>query len=118
MRCIRALNVGAANTTRESDLVLVSTNSEKNAGEGWTWDAGTCTLTLDNFTLDQSGLSRAETSCAIAIGAPDDSMIDVTIVLKGENKDRIRQARREPKTIAVDFLFSAIAKSSEMRTAP
>ena len=81
-----ALNVGAANTTRESDLVLVSTNSEKNAGEGWTWDAGTCTLTLDNFTLDQSGLSRAETSCAIAIGAPDDSMIDVTIVLKGENK--------------------------------
>ena len=42
-----ALNVGAANTThRESDLVLVSTNSEKNAGEGWTWDAGTCTLTL------------------------------------------------------------------------
>lgn len=29
-----ALNVDAANTTRESDLVLVSTNSEKNAGEG------------------------------------------------------------------------------------
>lgn len=81
-----ALNVGAANTTRESELVLLSTSSEKNAGEGWTWDAGTCTLTLDNFTLDQSGLSRDETSYGIAIGAPDDSVIDVTIVLKGENK--------------------------------
>lgn len=81
-----ALNVGAANTTRESDLVLLSTSSEKNAGEGWTWDAGTCTLTLDNFTLDQSELSRDEPSYGIAIGAPDDSVIDVTIVLKGENK--------------------------------
>ena len=37
-----ALNVGAANTTRESDLVLVSTNSEQHAGDGWSAEGGTC----------------------------------------------------------------------------
>ena len=79
MASLPAINVFAANQQRTTTLDLTVAgfqNDQKNEDEGWSWDAGTSTLTLDNVDF-----STAKKSCVIVDGEKV-----TNIVFSGDNK--------------------------------
>jgi len=79
MASLPAINVFAANQQRTTTLDLTTSefqNDQKNEDEGWSWDADTLTLTLDNVDF-----STAKKSCVIVDGEKV-----TNIVFSGDNK--------------------------------
>ena len=79
MASLPAINVFAANQQRTTTLDLTTSefqNDQKNEDEGWSWDAATSTLTLDNVDF-----STAKKSCVIVDGEKV-----TNIVFSGDNK--------------------------------
>ena len=79
MASLPAINVFAANQQRTTTLDLTVAgfqNDQKNEDEGWSWDADTLTLTLDNVDF-----STAKKSCVIVDGEKV-----TNIVFSGDNK--------------------------------
>ena len=79
MASLPAINVFAANQQRTTTLDLTVAgfqNDQKNEDEGWSWDAATSTLTLDNVDF-----STAKKSCVIVDGEKV-----TNIVFSGDNK--------------------------------
>ena len=79
MASLPAINVFAANQQRTTTLDLTVAefqNDQKNEDEGWSWDAATSTLTLDNVDF-----STGKDSCINSDGTKS-----TTILFKGENK--------------------------------
>ena len=79
MASLPAINVFAANQQRTTTLDLTVAgfqNDQKNEDEGWSWDAATSTLTLDNVDF-----STAKESCVIVDGEKV-----TNIVFSGDNK--------------------------------
>ena len=79
MASLPAINVFAANQQRTSTLDLTAAEfatDQKNDDEGWSWDADTLTLTLDNVDF-----STGKDSCINSDGTKS-----TTILFKGENK--------------------------------
>ena len=79
MASLPAINAFAANQQRTTTLDLTTSefqNDQKNEDEGWSWDAATSTLTLDNVDF-----STAKKSCVIVDGEKV-----TNIVFSGDNK--------------------------------
>ena len=79
MASLPAINVFAANQQRTTTLDLTAAgfqNDQKNEDEGWSWDAATSTLTLDDVDF-----STAKKSCVIVDGEKV-----TNIVFSGDNK--------------------------------
>ena len=79
MASLPAINAFAANQQRTTTLDLTVAgfqNDQKNEDEGWSWDAATSTLTLDNVDF-----STAKKSCVIVDGEKV-----TNIVFSGDNK--------------------------------
>jgi len=79
MASLPAINVFAANQQRTTTLDLTTSefkNDQKNEDEGWSWDADTLTLTLDNVDF-----LTAKKSCVIVDGEKV-----TNIVFSGDNK--------------------------------
>ncbi len=79
MASLPAINAFAANQQRTTTLDLTTSefqNNQKNEDEGWSWDADTLTLTLDNVDF-----STAKKSCVIVDGEKV-----TNIVFSGDNK--------------------------------
>ena len=79
MASLPAINAFAANQQRTTTLDLTTSefqNDQKNEDEGWSWDADTLTLTLDNVDF-----STAKKSCVIVDGEKV-----TNIVFSGDNK--------------------------------
>ena len=79
MASLPAINVFAANQQRTTTLDLTTSefqNDQKNEDEGWSWDAATSTLTLDNVDF-----STAKKTCVIVDGEKV-----TNIVFSGDNK--------------------------------
>ncbi len=79
MASLPAINVFAANQQRTTTLDLTVAefqNDQKNEDEGWSWDADTLTLTLDNVDFSTGNKSSIKI----------DSLKSTTILFKGENK--------------------------------
>ena len=79
MASLPAINVFAANQQRTTTLDLTTSefqNDQKKEDEGWSWDADTLTLTLDNVDF-----STAKKSCVIVDGEKV-----TNIVFSGDNK--------------------------------
>ena len=79
MASLPAINAFAANQQRTTTLDLTVAgfqNDQKNEYEGWSWDAATSTLTLDNVDF-----STAKKSCVIVDGEKV-----TNIVFSGDNK--------------------------------
>ena len=79
MASLPAINVFAANQQRTTTLDLTTSefqNDQKNEDEGWSWDADTLTLTLDNVDFSTGNKSSIKI----------DSLKSTTILFKGENK--------------------------------
>ena len=107
MASLPAINAFAANQQRTTTLDLTTSefkNDQKNEDEGWSWDADTLTLTLDNVdfstgnkssikvdglkstTILFKGENKLESSTTI-IGRNDKGLKDVGLTLKGEAKE-------------------------------
>ena len=107
MASLPAINVFAANQQRTTTLDLTVAefqNDQKNEDEGWSWDADTLTLTLDNVdfstgnkssikidslkstTILFKGENKLESSATV-IGRTDKASKDVALTLKGEAKE-------------------------------
>ena len=107
MASLPAINVFAANQQRTTTLDLTVAefqNDQKNEDEGWSWDAATSTLTLDNVdfstgnkssikidslkstTILFKGENKLESSATV-IGRKDKASKDVALTLKGEAKE-------------------------------
>lgn len=79
MASLPAINVFAANQQRTTTLDLTVAgfqNDQKNEDEGWSWDADTLTLTLDNVDFSTGNKSSIKV----------DGLKSTTILFKGENK--------------------------------
>ena len=79
MASLPAINVFAANQQRTTTLDLTTSefqNDQKNEDEGWSWDADTLTLTLDNVDF-----SVAKSPCVFVDGEKV-----TNIVFSGDNK--------------------------------
>ena len=79
MASLPAINVFAANQQRTTTLDLTTSefqNDQKNEDEGWSWDADTLTLTLDNVDFSTGNKSSIKV----------DGLKSTTILFKGENK--------------------------------
>ena len=79
MASLPAINVFAANQQRTTTLDLTVAgfqNDQKNEDEGWSWDAATSTLTLDNVDFSTGNKSSIKV----------DGLKSTTILFKGENK--------------------------------
>ena len=79
MASLPAINAFAANQQRTTTLDLTTSefqNDQKNEDEGWSWDADTLTLTLDNVDFSTGNKSSIKV----------DSLKSTTILFKGENK--------------------------------
>ena len=79
MASLPAINAFAANQQRTTTLDLTTSefqNDQKNEDEGWSWDADTLTLTLDNVDFSTGNKSSIKI----------DSLKSTTILFKGENK--------------------------------
>ena len=79
MASLPAINVFAANQQRTATLDLTAAefkNDQKNDDEGWSWDAATSTLTLDNVDFSTGNNESILT----------DGKKSMTILFKGENK--------------------------------
>ena len=79
MASLPAINVFAANQQRTTTLDLTTSefqNDKKNEDEGWSWDADTLTLTLDNVDFSTGNKSSIKV----------DGLKSTTILFKGENK--------------------------------
>ena len=107
MASLPAINAFAANQQRTTTLDLTTSefqNDQKNEDEGWSWDADTLTLTLDNVdfstgnrssikidslkstTILFKGENKLESSATV-IGRTDKASKDVALTLKGEAKE-------------------------------
>ena len=107
MASLPAINAFAANQQRTTTLDLTVAefqNDQKNEDEGWSWDADTLTLTLDNVdfstgnkssikidslkstTILFKGENKLESSATV-IGRTDKASKDVALTLKGEAKE-------------------------------
>ena len=107
MASLPAINAFAANQQRTTTLDLTTSefkNDQKNEDEGWSWDADTLTLTLDNVdfstgnkssikvnglkstTILFKGENKLESSTTI-IGRNDKASKDTGLTLKGEAKE-------------------------------
>ena len=79
MASLPAINAFAANQQRTTTLDLTTSefqNDQKNEDEGWSWDADTLTLTLDNVDFSTGNKSSIKV----------DGLKSTTILFKGENK--------------------------------
>ncbi|HBM91727.1 NPXTG-anchored protein [Ruminococcus sp.] len=79
MASLPAINAFAANQQRTITLDLTTSefqNDQKNEDEGWSWDADTLTLTLDNVDFSTGNKSSIKV----------DGLKSTTILFKGENK--------------------------------
>lgn len=79
MASLPAINAFAANQQRTITLDLTASefqNDQKNEDEGWSWDADTLTLTLDNVDFSTGNKSSIKV----------DGLKSTTILFKGENK--------------------------------
>ena len=79
MASLPAINAFAANQQRTTTLDLTTSefqNDQKNEDEGWSWDAATSTLTLDNVDFSTGNKSSIKV----------DGLKSTTILFKGENK--------------------------------